>query len=173
VKRVRVYPQTGGLRIRRGIWQGVCLGVLAASLAAGFNAVRSSGLPWVGQWSPATAAAANLQGVMAITIQEAWSRYQEGKALFVDARDPLSFKGGHIKGSWYCPAGEEGRLLEEIRILAKAGLAVIVYCDGVDCPLSPELARTLQRRGVPSVKIIVDGWRLWSEAGYPVEGGGR
>jgi 3-mercaptopyruvate sulfurtransferase SseA len=68
---------------------------------------------------------------------------------------------------------EAERSLTEISILAKAGLAVIVYCDGVDCPLSPELARTLQKRGVPSVKVIVDGWRLWSEAGYPVEGGER
>jgi rhodanese-related sulfurtransferase len=168
-----LYPHASVLRVRRGIWQGVCLGVFAAILAAGFNAVRSSGLPWVGQWSPTTAAAANLQGVEAITLQEAWSCYQEGKALFVDARDPLSFKGGHIKRAWNVPLAEVERSLAEIGILAKAGLAVIVYCDGVDCSLSSELARTLQKRGVPSVKIIVDGWRLWSEAGYPVEGGGR
>jgi rhodanese-related sulfurtransferase len=166
------YPQTSVFRLRRGIWQGVCLGLLAAILAVGFNAVRSSGLPWIGQW-PAASAAASLQGVGAITLQEAWSHYQEGKALFVDARDPLSFTRGHIKGAWNVPLAEAERSLTEIGILAKAGLAVIVYCDGVDCPLSPELARTLQRRGVPSVKIIVDGWRLWSEAGYPVEGGGR
>jgi 3-mercaptopyruvate sulfurtransferase SseA len=168
-----LYPHASVLRVRRGIWQGVCLCVFAAILAAGFNAVRSSGLPWVGQWSPASVVAANLQGVGAITLQEAWSRYQEGRAVFVDARDPLSFKGGHIKGAWNVPLAEAERSLTEISILAKAGLAVIVYCDGVDCPLSPELARTLQRRGVPSVKVIVDGWRLWSEAGYPVEGGER
>ena len=173
MKRVRVYPHASVLRLRRGIWQGVCLGVLAALLAAGVNALRSSGLPWVGQWSPAAVAAANLQGVEAITLQVAWSRYQEGKAIFVDARDPLSFKGGHIKGAWNVPLAEAERSVEEIGILAKAGLAVIVYCDGAACTLGPELARTLQKRGVPSVKIIVDGWRLWLEAGYPVAGGGR
>jgi rhodanese-related sulfurtransferase len=168
-----LYPQTSVLRFRRGIWQGICLGVLAAILAVGFNSIRLSGIPWVGQWPAASAAAAKLQGVEAITLQEAWSHYQEGKALFVDARDPLSFKGGHIKGAWNVPLTEAERSLTEISILAKAGLAVIVYCDGVACPLSRELAKTLQRRGVPSVKIIVDGWRLWWEAGYPVEGGGR
>jgi len=87
----------------------------------------------------------------------------------VDARDPLSFQQGHIAGALNVPPGEAERYLEEVSILSRSGLAVIVYCDGVDCPLSPELARTFKQRGVTVVQVLVDGWRRWLEAGYPVE----
>jgi len=164
-----LYPQTSSLRIRRGIWQGIWLCCLGVVLAAGFNGIRVSGsIPWAGQWPIASA-----EDIAEISLREAWSRFQEGTTLFVDARDPLSFKQGHIKGAWNVPPGEAGRSFDEIRILAQAGLVVIVYCDGAACPLGPALARTLQQRGVPSVRVIADGWRQWRQAGYPVEGGER
>jgi rhodanese-related sulfurtransferase len=168
-----LYPKAGISRLRQGIWQGVFLACLGALLAAGSNTIRSSGLPWNGQWSPSTVAASNLQGLQAIPLKEAWSLFQEGKAFFVDARDTLSFQQGHIAGALSVPSGGAETYLEEISIIAQSGHAVIVYCDGEDCPLSPELARTLQKRGVPSVKVLVDGWRLWLEAGHPIEEGGR
>ena len=164
-----LYPQTSILRFRHGMWQGIWLCCLGVVLAVGFNSIRVSGsLPWAG-----TRPSASADGIAEISLREAWSSYQEGTVLFVDARDPLSFKQGHIKGAWNVPPGEAGRSLDEIRILAQAGLVVIVYCDGAACPLGPALAQTLQQRGVPSVQVITDGWRQWQKAGYPVEGGGR
>ena len=164
-----LYPQRSILRVKRGIWQGIWLCCLGVVLAAGFNCIRLAGsIPWAGAWSSASA-----EGVPEVSLREAWSRFQEGTVLFVDARDPVSFKQGHIKGAWNVPPGEAGRSIDEIRILAQAGLVVIVYCDGEACPLGPALARTLQQQGVPSVQVIADGWRQWQEARYPVEGGGR
>jgi 3-mercaptopyruvate sulfurtransferase SseA len=46
----------------------------------------------------------------------------------------------------------------------------MAYCDGVACSLSAELARAMEERGVPRVKVLVNGWSRWKEAGYPVEG---
>lgn len=166
-------PRTGTLRLSQAIWQGiflVCLGVL---LAAGVNAVRPTGLAWTGAWSPASLAASQRQGLEEIPLQEAWALYEGGKALFVDARDPVSFYEGHIKGALNCPPGEMKHYLEEIRTLALSGLVIIAYCDGVDCPLSTELARSLQQAGVASVRVLVDGWGRWRKAGYPTEKGGR
>ena len=93
--------------------------------------------------------------------------------MFLDARDPVSFYEGHIKGALNCPPAEAQTYLQEIITRAKSGRAVIAYCDGVDCPLSPELARTLQGLGIPSAKVLVDGWGLWLKAGFPIEKGGR
>jgi rhodanese-related sulfurtransferase len=109
----------------------------------------------------------------AISLQEAWSLYGKGRAFFVDARDPLSFRQGHIAGALNIPPGEAERYLEEVSILSRSGLVVIAYCDGVDCPLSPELARTFKKQGITAVKVFVDGWRLWLDAGHPIEGEGR
>ena len=166
-------PKTGTLSIRRAIWQGLFLVCLGAFIAAGFNAIRPQGLSWTGAWSPASQAASQLREVEEIPLAEAWSLYQGDKALFVDARDPVSFYEGHIKGALNVPPGEAGRYLEEIHTLARAGLVIIAYCDGVDCPLSTELARSLQRSGVPSVRVLVDGWSRWLKAGFPIEKGGR
>jgi rhodanese-related sulfurtransferase len=165
-------PKRGILTIRRAIWQGVFLVCLSALLAAGFNAVRTTGLAWTGAWSPASLAASKLQGLEEIPLGEAWSLYQAGRALLVDARDPVSFYEGHIKGALNCPPGETERYLEEIRILARTDLVIIAYCDGVDCPLSTELARSLQQSGVASVRVLVDGWSRWRKAGFPTEKGG-
>jgi 3-mercaptopyruvate sulfurtransferase SseA len=60
---------------------------------------------------------------------------------------------------------------EEIKALAEAGMEVIAYCDGVNCPLSAELARALEALGVPSVKVLVNGWSRWRDAGLPTERG--
>ncbi|MCJ7547938.1 MAG: rhodanese-like domain-containing protein [Deltaproteobacteria bacterium] len=166
-------PRTGTLRLSRAIWQGIFRVFLGALLAAGFNAVRTTGLAWTGAWSPASLAASQRQGLEEIPLQEAWSLSQAGRALFVDARDPVSFYEGHIKGALNVPPGEAGRYLEEIRTLSRAGLEVITYCDGVDCPLSTELARSLQQSGVASVRVLVDGWGRWRKAGYPTEKGNR
>lgn len=165
--------KTGAWRLSQAIWQGIFLVCLGALLATGFNAVRPGGLAWRGAWSPASLAASQLQGLEEIPLQEAWSLSQAGRALFVDARDPVSFYEGHIKGALNCPPAEAGRYLEEIRIPARAGLVIIAYCDGVDCPLSTELARSLQQAGVASARVLVDGWNRWRKAGFPTEKGGR
>jgi rhodanese-related sulfurtransferase len=165
--------ETGPRRLSRAIRQGIFLVGLGAFIAAGFNAIRPGGLPWTGAWSSASLAASQLQGLEEIPLREAWALYQGGKALFVDARDPVSFYEGRIKGALNCPPGETERYLEEIRVLALSGLVIIAYCDGADCPLSTELARSLQQSGVASVRVLVDGWSRWSQAGYPTEKGNR
>jgi rhodanese-related sulfurtransferase len=165
--------RAGTWRLSQAIWQGIFLVCLGALLAAGFNAIRPTGLPWTGAWKPASLAASQLQGLEEIPLGEAWSLSQGGRALFVDARDPVTFYEGHIKGALNCPPGEAERYLEEVRVLALSGLVIIAYCDGVDCPLSTELARSLQQSGVPSVRVLVDGWSRWSKAGYPIEKKGR
>jgi len=166
-------PRTGTQSIRRAIWQGVFLVCLGALLAAGFNAVRPNGLAWKGAGSPISLAASQRQGLEEISLGEARSLSQADKALFVDARDPVSFHEGHIKGALNCPPGEMESYLQGIRLLARAGLVIITYCDGVDCPLSTELARSLQQAGVAPVRVFVDGWSRWQKAGYPTEKRGR
>lgn len=171
--RVKVLDfKTSILRLSQAIRQGIFLVAIGTVMAVGFNAIRSSGLPWMGAWSSASLAAAQLQGLEEISLEEAWSSYQAGRALFLDARDPVSFDGGHVTGALNVPPSEAGRYVEELRTLARSGLELIVYCEGVGCSLSPELARTLQRFGVPSVKILEDGWSRWLEAGYPIGEGG-
>lgn len=164
-------PHNGTDRIRTSVLQAVLLTVLGTIIGAGFNFIRPGGLTWIRTWSPSSVIASYLQDLQKISLAEAWSLYQAGKALFVDARDPVSFEEGHIAGALNCPPGETEASMEEVLTRARSGLEVIVYCEGVGCSLSPELGRTLQKLGVPSVKILEDGWTRWLEAGYPIEEG--
>ena len=164
--------RVGTRNIRQAVRQGVLLVCLAAFLAAGFNTIRANGLSWKGEWSSPSLAAAQRQGLEEISLTEAWSLYQGKKALFLDARDAVTFYEGHIKGALNCPPEEMQGYLEEIRVYALSGLAIIAYCDGVACPLSTELARSLRQSGVGSVRVLVDGWSRWHKAGYPTAQGG-
>ena len=164
-------PYDGLLRIREVIRQGAHLIAFSVLIAVGVNAIRQAGLPWFAAGPPPSAASPYLHDLQEIPLEEAWSLYQQGTAIFLDARDPLSFQQGHIEGALNVPLSEAEAYLNEVLTLAKSGHQVIAYCDGVDCPLSPELARILQRFGVPSVKVLVDGWRRWLEAGCPIEEG--
>jgi 3-mercaptopyruvate sulfurtransferase SseA len=51
---------------------------------------------------------------------------------------------------------------------------IIVYCDGVSCGLSKELALALLDKGHANFRVLVNGWTLWENRKLPIEtrGGG-
>jgi len=52
---------------------------------------------------------------------------------------------------------------------------LVTYCDGEDCALSHDLAMFLKDLGYGDVRVLVNGWTVWQDAGLPVqkEGGGQ
>jgi len=168
-------PETGLSmrdRLKRALIQALCLLALGLALGASSHEIRAGSLPWIASWSKEEVVARHLEGLEEISLQEAWETQQAGKALFLDARDPGSFQAGHLPGALSVPPSEAEGFSEEIRGLAQAGMIPIAYCDGVDCPLSAELARRLQEMGVEGVRVLVNGWSRWRDSGYPVEDGG-
>ena len=160
-----------GLRISRGVRQGALLIALGAVLGTAVNGIRAGGLPWMGDWSQESVAARHLQGMAEISLTEAWALHKDGKALFLDARDPSNFHDGHLPGAMNIPPGEAEASAEEVKAMAEAGLQRIACCDGLECPLGPTLAQTLHDGGVVSVRVLVNGWSRWRQAGYPTEAG--
>lgn len=158
------------VRVRNAVLEGLAL--LAIGLVLGFlvHETRGRGLSWVGSWSAESLAARHLEGLVEVSLEDATALWREGRALFLDARDPGSYGAGHLPGAMNIQPGEAEGSAEEVKVLAEAGLEPIAYCDGVDCPLSPELARRLQAQGVTSVKVLVNGWSRWRGAGLPTEG---
>jgi rhodanese-related sulfurtransferase len=45
---------------------------------------------------------------------------------------------------------------------------IITYCDGESCNLSKDLALFLENLGFTNVRILVNGWTVWHDAGFPV-----
>ena len=48
---------------------------------------------------------------------------------------------------------------------------IITFCDGQSCRLSHELALFLREMGYENVRVLVNGWTLWQQAGLPVSAG--
>ena len=158
-------------RLRAGVREAIALVAAGIILGVTIQEIRCSSCPWVQDWAPESVSARHLQGLEEISLEEAGARHKAGSALFLDARDPAGYQAGHLPGAMNVPPQEAEVFSEEIRALAESGMEVIAYCDGVDCPLSAELARALQGRGVPSVKVLVNGWSRWRDAGFPTERG--
>ncbi len=158
-----------GARFTRALIQATGLLLVGIALGVLSKEIRGLDIPWSGGWSEKEVVARHLEGLEEISVEEAWRAYQSGQALFLDARDPGSFSMGHLPGALNVPPAEAEGASEEIRVLVQAGMIPIAYCDGVDCPLSSELARGLGERGIEGVKVLVNGWSRWRERGYPVE----
>jgi rhodanese-related sulfurtransferase len=146
--------------------------ILAAALfiAVVFNSLRSNGIPLFG-FSSAALIKEQQAKIPEISLWEAYDLYLKNKVIFIDARDPLSFEDNHITGATNIYPDEAALYSANLRIKADQGFIFITYCDGPQCPLSKETAHALLLRGIPNVKILVNGWILWLKAGYPISKG--
>jgi rhodanese-related sulfurtransferase len=102
-------------------------------------------------------------------------RRQDGRIVFVDARNQDDYQQGHIPGAYeldpYHPEKELGTVLP----ICQAAEKVVVYCTGGDCEDSDTAALLLQDGGVPDQNLFVygGGFTAWAAAHLPVETGAR
>ena len=109
------------------------------------------------------------QGIKTINLAQTYALFQQGQALFIDARKPDEYAELHIsKALNLYPS-----LLEDQGAKAVAGIAkdreIVVYCDQVSCDLSLRVAERLQGMGFRRVQVFLEGFRAWDEAGYPAD----
>ncbi len=154
-------------------WAGVIL-LLAAVLGIGqqWPLVRSS---WTGalpahlEQQREQRRQAEFQGVMTLNLPQTYEIFQGGQALFVDARDADEYAELHIAGAVNLPPD----LLERQGNRALEGIArgrrIVVYCDLANCNKGLRVAEKLQSLKFTNVRVFMDGFRAWDEAGYPAE----
>jgi len=105
-----------------------------------------------------------------VDLVSAKKLYDDGLAVFLDARSPDDFARGHLPGAVGLPVTSVvagGVELETV--LPDKGAVLVTYCDGGECDLSVELAKELIDRGYSNVFVFGEGYPGWEEAGYPVE----
>ena len=155
----------------RILWQSIFFVLLAGVVALASNHLRTDGLPLVGDWSPEVRMSADSGQSLVATLDEAEKLYAAGQVLFLDARPPAWFEFGHIKGAVNLPPDEIDRLLPQALGQIPLDRIIITYCDGEDCELSHRLAAALMERGYQNVRVLVNGWTVWSEKGLPTAEG--
>jgi rhodanese-related sulfurtransferase len=149
-------------KLRTGLLQALGLVILGVVSGIVINTLRPDAIFWFG--NPAAGHQSR-----EITLEEARDLYKGGHVFFLDARDSWSYKEGHLPGAVHCPPDEIDRHLASIVPRLTDSTTFVTYCDGVECHLGAELAASLKKRGINDVRVLSNGWRLWLNAGYPVE----
>jgi rhodanese-related sulfurtransferase len=147
--------------------------ILLFSLGMGLavNTLRLNPLPLVGDWSYGALSSKGERDIPTISLEDATVKFLSGEPLFLDARSSADYQSGHIKGAVNLPVHDAdfGERLQAFSLKANHGKELIVYCDGIGCSLSPELASVLKGLGYGDVKILINGWTEWMMAGMPFE----
>lgn len=159
-------------RLRRGAFQSLVLLLVGVMAGTVVNMLHPEGISWRGEWSQERGAVASSDGLQPISLEEAKMFHEAGVALFLDVRDYDAYRQGHLPGARNVPIHEAEGRISEIRGMSDAGMMVITYCHGIECPLASQMAHTLKAHGISSVRPLVSGWSAWTGAGYPVERGG-
>ena len=107
--------------------------------------------------------------VTEIPLYEAVRLFKEKSAIFADARNPLDFEAGHIKGAVNLYLPDQDGWLPDFPASTDPTAIIITYCDGDACHLAPDLAEILFFNGFDQVHYLKNGWSLWNESGHPVE----
>ncbi len=141
--------------------------LMASAIGFIYTAATEKGL--FARSSPRTATVlGTVQAPSTISREEAWSLYQAGTAVFVDARHDFDFKLGHIKGAINLPLKDY-----DLRRSVLSGIVpdrlIVAYCDGAECNSSIGLSVKLMKDGYKNVRIFFGGWREWEAAHLPVE----
>ncbi len=140
-------------------------------LALLVNALRPGGIPLVKDWSVKTRIVDESGLDIGISLDDSVRAFEDGHAVFLDARSLSEYAQGHIKGARLLPYEK----LDEYVIDATADIStdslIITYCDGEACMLSHDLALYLKDFGFERVYVLTNGWSLWLDNGLPIEQG--
>lgn len=156
--------------LKQALWQSFALVALACLIAVGVNYWRSDGIPVIGDWSADARFADAAGDSLVIALDQAALLYEQEAALFVDARPQSQFAQGHIRGALSLPWQEVDRFFVETAEQFGGAKTIITYCDGESCELSHDLALFLKDMGFEDVRVLVNGWSVWRQAGLATDG---
>ncbi len=115
-------------------------------------------------------AARRLAAITTYPLEKVLALHQEGKTLFIDAREPDEFRELHIERAVNLPATQLTKALVAAKLQQlPMDHPIVVYCGSADCHASLRVAEFLQKQGYTRVAVYVGGFRAWDEAGYPVD----
>ena len=107
---------------------------------------------------------ADYNGVIrGVSVAQASSLLQTGKATLIDVRGPDEFRAGHIPHAISLPMGSLFKKLE----LVPPRQQVIVQCGGG--LRSQIVASMLQRVGFTNIRNLSGGINAWKSAGLPTD----
>jgi rhodanese-related sulfurtransferase len=112
---------------------------------------------------------AQFQGVRTLDLAQAHQIWQEGRALFVDARKAEEYRELHVQGAMNVPPETWVELSSPELLKMDRMRELVVYCSQESCDDALKLAKKLREAGFTRVLAFTGGFRAWDEAGYPAD----
>jgi rhodanese-related sulfurtransferase len=143
--------------------QAVIISIAVVAVGLGFNALRKDGIPLI-----AGAETFRVQTEAEfMKVENAYRLFDDGDAIFVDARAPLVFSAERIEGALNVPpAGPE---LEAAGWLSGTESTVICYASEKSQRQAGVVADKLIDMGAGRVFVLYGGLEAWKAAGYPTD----
>lgn len=88
------------------------------------------------------------------------------KSVLLEALAPEDYRQAHLPGALNMPPNQVGRLASEL--IPNKDFEVIVYCAGLTCHASDQVAHELLALGYTNVRHYSGGKCDWMEADLPV-----
>jgi rhodanese-related sulfurtransferase len=120
--------------------------------------------------STSSSVSANQGGIpLPAGLMQVKEMYDRKEAVFVDARDELSFARGHIKGAVSLPVGKFEAKSADFTGKVPVKAAIVVYCNGYGCHDSMTVGKKLMSKGYSQVFVFEGGYPEWKDGKLPVE----
>jgi rhodanese-related sulfurtransferase len=147
------------------IKQAVIISIVVVVVGLGFNMLRRDGIPLV-----ADAETFRVQTEAEfIKAENARDLFDEGTAIFVDARDPQVYSIERIEGALSIPP--TGPELNGAAWLSDTESSVICYASEQSQRQAGVVADKLIEMGAKKVFVLFGGIEAWKAAGLPTERG--
>lgn len=101
----------------------------------------------------------------AIKLDFAYKLFKQ-KIIFIDARSPEEFAGGHIKDAINIPFYGSENYSKTINNLNKNNI-IVTYCSGADCDIAELSGEELFEMGFKRVYVFIGGYDEWTKNNYP------
>ncbi|KJS03645.1 MAG: rhodanese [Desulfobulbaceae bacterium BRH_c16a] len=158
--------------IRQAFRQVPLLIVMACLIALAVNHWRGTPIPLIGDWSVSGRFTDGDGKDLTISLEEAQHLFDRNAARFLDARPQPQYESGHISSALSLPWQDANNAFTDIAEKLEDKDTLITYCDGESCELSHDLAVFLKDMGFTDVRVLVNGWTVWQDAGLPTQKGG-
>jgi rhodanese-related sulfurtransferase len=150
----------------RRTWIRACL-IVVVGTALGLlaNTVSPRRIAWITPPKPV------VQPEQLLSLEQARELWGASTAFFLDARAPDDYAAGHIARALSLPADDFEKHFPNLAPLLAPDSLLVVYCDGSECELSHRLADRLKQLDFQQIRILTNGWTVWTNASLPVEKG--
>ena len=151
--------------LRQALW---LLG-LSLLMAVAAQRIMPSRIPWQERWSHKVSDAAARTGVRVAELAEVQDIVRRQSHLLLDARPLSDYQAGHLPGAFPLPQTDIATHLPAVQPLLTPGQPLLVYCSGLACDESLELARLLRAQGMTNVVLFAGGIQAWQQAGLELQ----